>query len=70
MDATVREYIMNSKIDRCAAHISLVPYIISACCVLHNFCENHGKQFIDEPQGHEEPGGWKADDENQENLRR
>lgn len=27
------------------AHIILVSRITSACCVLHNFCEVHNKQF-------------------------
>ncbi len=27
------------------AHISLVSQIISACCVLHNFCEVHNEMF-------------------------
>lgn len=31
----------------CDAHISLVSQIVSACCVLHNFCEVHNEQFLD-----------------------
>ncbi len=53
-------------LKRCDAHISLVPYIISACCVLHNFCEIYGEEFIDELEGHEEPGDDGEDEEDGE----
>ena len=26
-------------------HIDNVPHIVTACCVLHNFCEVHGDSF-------------------------
>jgi len=26
-------------------HIDNVPYVVTACCVLHNFCEVHGDLF-------------------------
>ena len=29
-------------------HIDNVPYIITACCVLHNMCEVHGDTFNEE----------------------
>ncbi|XP_061602296.1 uncharacterized protein LOC133464387 [Cololabis saira] len=33
---------------RCDAHISLISHIISACCVLHNFCEIANEDWEDE----------------------
>ena len=29
-------------------HISNVPHVVTACCVLHNFCEIHGDSFDEE----------------------
>lgn len=44
-------------LKRCDAHISLVSHVIAACCVLHNFCELHNEQWVDEdPAGDENDG--------------
>ena len=29
-------------------HIDNVPHVVTACCVLHNFCEIHGDSFNEE----------------------
>lgn len=36
---------------KCNAHISLISHVISACCVLHNFCETHNEEWVDEDPG-------------------
>lgn len=33
-------------LKRCDAHIYLISHIISACCVLHNFCEIHNDEVM------------------------
>ncbi len=43
-----RVFALSSLFDRgqsSEGHISLVSQIISACCVLHNFCEVHNEMF-------------------------
>ncbi|PWA23147.1 hypothetical protein CCH79_00001919 [Gambusia affinis] len=35
-------------LKRCDAHISFVSHIISACCVLHNYCETANEEWVDE----------------------
>ncbi|KAM4537641.1 uncharacterized protein V3H82_023434 [Fundulus diaphanus] len=35
-------------LQRCDAHISFVSHIISACCVLHNYCETANEEWEDE----------------------
>lgn len=43
-------------LKRCDAHISHVPNIISACCVLHNFCEIHREPFVELEESADEVG--------------
>ncbi|XP_062409140.1 uncharacterized protein LOC134100105 [Sardina pilchardus] len=31
----------------CEAHITFVSRIVSACCVLHNYCEEHNEEFLE-----------------------
>ncbi|XP_067299348.1 uncharacterized protein [Pseudorasbora parva] len=33
-------------LKRCDAHINHISHIISACCVLHNFCEIHNEEVM------------------------
>lgn len=44
------------------AHISLVSQIISACCVLHNFCEVNNEIFNDEDNEEDEGEENELDD--------
>ncbi len=46
-------------LKRCDAHITLISHIITACCILHNYCEIHKEQCED--QGPEDDG--QADDD-------
>ncbi|XP_028297768.1 protein ANTAGONIST OF LIKE HETEROCHROMATIN PROTEIN 1-like [Gouania willdenowi] len=35
-------------LKRCDAHITFVSYIVSACCVLHNYCESRNETWEEE----------------------
>ncbi|XP_055021243.1 uncharacterized protein LOC129412156 [Boleophthalmus pectinirostris] len=34
-------------LKECEAHITFVSRIVSACCVLHNYCEEHNEEFLE-----------------------
>lgn len=38
-------------IKECDAHITFVSRIVSACCVLHNYCEVHNEDYLERDYG-------------------
>ncbi|XP_057675458.1 uncharacterized protein LOC130905787 isoform X2 [Corythoichthys intestinalis] len=60
-------------LTRCDAHISLVSHIITACCVLHNFCEIHEEEWEDADLEADQSGDHNvhhtSDDEHGHNIR-
>ena len=41
----------------CEAHITFVSRIVSACCVLHNYCEEHHEEFLEGDYASEQAEG-------------